>query len=128
MTEIASIVLFSDEPSRTIDFYRAIGVELQDEDHGDGLVHSAIDVGGVHFAVFSATDRIDRPTGWRSSGTTFVGFYVPSLESTMSALRELGMIVVVGHQARSWGCRIVVEDPDGRPVEINQHNHCANWS
>jgi len=29
------------------------------------------------------------------------------------------------HERMPWGCRMVFQDPDGRPVEINQRHHCA---
>jgi hypothetical protein len=37
-----------------------------------------------------------------------------------------GAPVLIGHQFKDWGCRAVVEDPDGRPIEINQRDHCAS--
>jgi lactoylglutathione lyase len=126
MTEIASVVLFAEQPERTIDFYRTIGVDLHDEDHGDGLVHAATDVGDVHFAVFPSPVRSGPALGWRSSGSTFVGFYVSSLDQTVASLSALGARVLEEHQVRPWGCRMIFEDPDGRAVEINQREHCED--
>lgn len=125
MPEVSSIVLFSAQPDRTIAFYRLVGIQFEEEDHGDGLVHAATDVGDVHVAVFAGADGQVAP-GWRVSGSTFVGFYVDSLDETVTALTRLGARVHVDHQAREWGCRVVVEDPDGRAVEINQRAHCGN--
>lgn len=124
MTEMASIVLFAEDADRTIRFYRAAGVDLQDEDHGDGFVHSATDVGDVHFAVFEASTKDEKTSPWRTSGSTFVGFYVPSLDRTATSLTSLGAQVLLEHQVKPWGCRMVFEDPDGRAVEINQREHC----
>jgi hypothetical protein len=62
---------------------------------------------------------------WRSCGSTFVGFYVISLEATLKSLRALGSKLLVDHQVRPWACRAIVEDPDGRAVEINQRDHCT---
>jgi hypothetical protein len=47
------------------------------------------------------------------------------MADTAAALQRLGAPVLVEHQIRPWGCRMVVEDPDGRPVEINQQGHCS---
>lgn len=127
MTEVASIVIFSDRLEETVSFYRALGVPLADEDHGDGLVHAAGEIGGVHVAVFGAEGAGASP-GWRARGSTFVGFWVPSLEkilATLPALASLGVRVLVAHQEMEWGCRAVVTDPDGRAVELNQQGHCA---
>jgi lactoylglutathione lyase len=125
MTEVASIVLFSHEAERTAAFYRALGIDFDREDHGDGLPHDAADLGDVHVAVFPAASAATGLAPVRGEpGTTFVGFYVPSLEQAMERLAALGSRVLEPHQVRDWGCRSVVEDPDGRAVEINQRQHC----
>jgi hypothetical protein len=80
VTEIASLVLFAADAANTAQFYRAIGLELEHEDHGEGPVHFAVDLGGVHFAT--------------------------------------------EHEQMPWGCRVVVEDPDGRAIEVNDRTHC----
>lgn len=122
-TGVASVVVFSAHPVATVAFYRSVGVPLADEDHGEGEVHAAAEVGPVHVAVYPGSGP---PTvaGWRDSGSTFVGFWVRSLEEARRAVGELGAPVLQDHQHLDWGCRIVVADPDGRPVELNQRDHC----
>ncbi len=107
-----------------IAFYRALGVPLQGEDHGDGLLHAAADMGGVHFAVVPGTGVGNSP-GYQEAGSSFVGFWVPSLEAAAAALGACGADVIVHHEIREWGCRLVAADPDGRPVEVNQRDHCS---
>jgi hypothetical protein len=65
-----------------------------------------------------------REPGWRAGGSTFVGLWVPSLDASAAALGALGAEQLQAHQLCEWGCRIVVADPDGRAVEINQRGHC----
>lgn len=101
---------------------------FEDEDHGDGRLHAAADVRGVHIAVFpcsGASGAGPSAAGWRANGSTFVGFYVPSLDEAVASLRALGSKVLVEHQVCEWGCRAVAEDPDGRAVEVNQRGHCG---
>lgn len=127
MTEVASIVVFSDRLGETVSFYRALGVPLVEEDHGDGIVHAAGDMSGVHMAVFEAKGPCSN-RGWRAAGSTFVGFWVVSLEATLEALSALAFspaVVLAAHEQMEWGCRAVVTDPDGRAVELNQRDHCA---
>jgi hypothetical protein len=95
----------SDHPEQTIAFYRAVGVPFEDEDHGDGLIHAAADVDDVHFAVFVPSSGAGSSPEWRSCGSTFVGFYVISLEATLKSLRALGSKLLVDHQVRPWACR-----------------------
>ena len=125
MTELASIVVFTEDLEQTVAFYRAIGFPLDDEDHGDGFVHAAGEMGDVHVAVLPAASP-GSTAGWRAAGSTFVGLWVPSLEAVTSALEPLGVKVLQDHQDREWGCRIVVADPDGRAVELNQRDHCPH--
>jgi lactoylglutathione lyase len=125
MTELASIVVFTERLDQTLAFYRALGFPLDDEDHGDGYVHAAGEMGGVHVAVFPAGGP-GNAAEWRAAGSTFVGLWVPSLEAAMSALEAVGAEILHGHQDREWGCRVVVADPDGRAVELNQRDHCAH--
>jgi lactoylglutathione lyase len=123
MTEFGALVIYAADAARTAAFYRAVGVDLEDEDHGEGPVHFAVDLGGVHFAVYPA-QAPGRAPARRAGGASFPGFYVTSLDQVTAALADLGAQVLQSHQEMPWGCRILAEDPDGRPVEVNQRGHC----
>lgn len=123
--EVSSIVLLANDAERSAAFYSALGIPLESEDHGDGPAHLAADLNGVHVAVFQGSSHpISRAPGWREAGSTFPGFYVDSLDSVVDALRAINTSILVEHEQRPWGCRVVAEDPDGRAVEINQRGHC----
>jgi predicted enzyme related to lactoylglutathione lyase len=125
MVEVASLVLFASDLTAASAFYRAVGVPLIDEDHDEGPVHAAAELGGVHFAIYQADDGVGQPApGWRSASSDFPGFYVDSLDDVGKSLHDLGTTLLEDHQVRPWGCRIVAQDPDGRAVEINQRAHC----
>lgn len=123
MTEIGSLVLFSTDHERTAAFYRAIGVELEHEDHDDGPAHHAVELGPVHFAIYAA-ESAGRAPQRRAGGSTFPGFFVDSLDTTAATLTEMAAALLGQHEQMPWGCRMVFEDPDGRPVEVNQRGHC----
>jgi predicted enzyme related to lactoylglutathione lyase len=125
MTELASIVLFTEHLPETIAFYRALGIDLEDEDHGDGQVHTAGEAGDVHVAVLGGQAGAGtRSPAHRQGGATFAGWWVDSLDDTMAALAALGAERIREHEQVDWGCRCIVTDPDGRAVEINQAGHC----
>jgi lactoylglutathione lyase len=123
MAEFGALVVYAADPAKTAAFYRALGVDLADEDHGEGPVHFATDLGGVHFAIYPAHEA-GRAPARGGAGASFPGFFVTSLDRVTTALADLGAPVLQAHQEMQWGCRILAEDPDGRPVEINQRAHC----
>lgn len=124
MTEVASLVLFANNASRTAGFYRAAGVPLEEESHDDGPLHWAAELAGVHVAVYAADDAGMAP-GLRGPASTFPGLYVDSLDEIRTALEATGATIMDDHQVRPWGCRFIAEDPDGRAIEINQRSHCT---
>ena len=75
MTELASLVLFVSDVDAAARFYRAVGVPLEDEDHGEGPVHFAAQLGNVHFALYPATGPGRAPER-RNTGASFAGVYV----------------------------------------------------
>ena len=123
MARIASLVMFTVDCGKTAEFYRAVGLDLGAEQHDEGPLHFAAELDGVHFAVYQA-ESAGRAPARRSGGSSFPGFYVASLDDTAAALAGVAAPLLSGHEEMPWGCRIVVEDPDGRPVEINQRDHC----
>lgn len=116
---IGALVLFASDLERTVAFYRVLGVPLQVDDHGEdeGPLHFACDLDGCHFAVFPA-DREGRSPGLRESGASFPGFVVESVEEAVEAARAFGIKVIQEPSPYPWGLRAVLEDPDGRPVEV----------
>ena len=123
MTEMASLVLYAASPAATAAFYRALGLELEDEDHGEGPLHFATELGPVHFAIYPA-ETPGRARERRGGGSLFPGFYVESLDRAVQALTRAEAPMLTRHEQMPWGCRAVAEDPDGRAVEVNQRRHC----
>jgi catechol 2,3-dioxygenase-like lactoylglutathione lyase family enzyme len=123
MVEVGAIVLYANDVERTATFYRALGLHLDLEDHGEGPTHYATELGSVHVAIYPATaPGSSRPR--RSGGDAFHGFFVDSLDYALSALTSLKTPILSVHEVMPWGCRFVFTDPDGRPIEVNQRLHC----
>ncbi len=116
-TSLGSLILFSSQIEAVVAFYRSLGLDFELEHHGDGAPpHFAVESNGVHFAVFEA------PPGsaarFREGGCTWPGFVVDDLDATLEQLKSDGAKVLVEPEERPWGVRAIVEDPDGRPVEL----------
>lgn len=117
---INALILWSEVPARTAAFYRLLGLPLADEDHGDGHVHQACDFGGVHIAVYDAPPG-GRPPARRAAGAAMVGFAVPDIAAVAAKLKAANEYrELIAPQEMDWGLRTVLEDPDGRSVELTQ--------
>ncbi len=115
---VGALVLFAGDLDRTVAFYRLLGVALEVDDHGDeDPVHYAADLGGCHFAIFPAHTGGTAP-GLRVAGGAFPGFVVASVGDVVAAARASGAAVIQEPSPYPWGVRAVIEDPDGRPVEV----------
>jgi lactoylglutathione lyase len=115
---VGALVLFAADLDRAVEFYEAIGLELEPEQHDeDDPVHFVTDLDGCHVAIFPAEHPGAAPAA-RSSGETMVGFRVPAVEVAVDAARELGAPILQEPDDYPWGRRALVEDPDGRRIEV----------
>lgn len=118
---VDALVLTSARAEELVRFYRALGVPLEDERHDDGPLHWACELGAVHFAIYACgSDDATRAPGRGTGGSTLVGLRVPDVDAVTAAAVAAGARVLVAVEDVPWGRRSVVEDPDGRPVELNQ--------
>lgn len=115
--DLGALILFSNAIEKTVAFYRAIGVPLEEEKHDDeGPLHYACELGSTHMAIHAAGEG--RAAEWRSGGSSYFGFAVDSLKVAVEAARRTGARVVQEPEEYPWGPRSLVEDPDGRVVEL----------
>jgi len=119
LVRLDAVILWSRDVARVVAFYRAIGVPIEVEDHGDGVRHHAADFQGVHFAILDASAPGDaRRRG--EDGAVQVSFKVDDLGAVLDSLRALSAKIVIDRQPGPWGIRVVLEDPDGRPIQLTQ--------
>lgn len=55
-----------------------------------------------------------------ADNTTRLGFGVPRLDELIARLMEQQVIVLTMPVKTEWGYRAVVQDPDGRKVELTE--------
>lgn len=109
------IVLRTADLDAALAFYRAIGIEFLEEQHGNGPVHYAAELDGMVLEIYpgepgSAPDR-------KQGGATMLGFRVNSVDAVLAALNQQPLSPP---KDTAWGRRALVLDPDGRAVEITQ--------
>jgi lactoylglutathione lyase len=118
--ELGSLILFSERVEDVAAFYRALGLPLESEQHGDGPVHHTCSLGPTHFAIFAARSSASaaQTADHRGAGAQFFGLTVDDLGAAFAVSREHGAEVVQEPKSYPWGRRALVRDPDGRVVEL----------
>lgn len=117
-TSLGMLVVRAADISLSLSFYRALGLDFVEERHGSGPVHFSSDLGGVLLEIYPGEPG--RAPERKSAGSTLLGFRVASIERVMSALAPLSTRVLSGPTETTWGRRAVVEDPDGRAIELRE--------
>jgi lactoylglutathione lyase len=108
------IVIYSADVERSVCFYRSLGLNLVQEQHGKGPVHYASQIGSTVLEVYACTPESPATSTFR------LGFRVPSLESALAVLAKQGVEILSAPKDSPWGRRAVVADPDGHRVEITE--------
>ena len=120
LTHVDAVVLHAADLHATVAFYRALGLPLDDEEHDEGPLHIACDIGweqSAHFAIFEGEPGAAPP--FKTAGSTMLGFSAEILDEAWAAAQAARLQVVMEPHDVPWGRRFVLQDPDGRRVEIN---------
>ena len=116
MSEVALnlVVIRSSDLAKSERFYKALGLHFKLERHGNGPEHYVTEIGSTVFEIYP------RKRGDELTGTTRLGFRVPSVDVALAELNDVGATVISHPTTSAWGRRAVVSDPDGHRVEISE--------
>lgn len=113
MARLSFLVLRCVDIEKSRAFYEMIGLRFVRERHGNGVEHYASEDGALSLELY--------PT---RAGTAIsherLGFAVESLDQTVGALARNGAVIRSAPAHTEWGPRAIVEDPDGRLIELEQ--------
>lgn len=113
MTRLALLVLRCIDIEATRSFYELLGLRFERQRHGSGPEHFASEDSDVIVELYPAIDA-------RAVSTERLGFVVASLEHTVTTIAARGGRVRSKPALSEFGFRAVIEDPDGRAVELVQ--------
>lgn len=116
--KIRLVVVRTMGAERLTAFYRSVGMQFAEEQHGNGPRHFAAQLADVVVEIYPAKtpDDVDR--------TTRLGFSVPDVHSAIKTLETFGAEIAVQPKQTPWGLRAVVKDPDGRFIELYDWPPC----
>ena len=115
---ISGILLVSKNPARLASFYRdAVGLALDQEQHGDTLPHWGCDLGDIHFAIHPIEDFPDQKHG---VGAVKLAFNVFDIQEVAREFATRGIDLLYPVRDTGFFLSTAVMDPDGNFVEFTQ--------
>lgn len=115
MPSVHLIVIKTDKLQAQSEFYTALGFTFDYHRHGNGPFHYASEGSGTVLEIYPLPKGITQP-----DHTTRLGFTVDDLDSLISDLRSRGAAIVAPPARTEWGYTAVVEDLDGRKIELTE--------
>ena len=115
MPPIHLIVIKTDKLEAQSAFYTSLGFKFDYHKHGTGPYHYA-SVGDC-----AVLEIYPLPKGvTQADNTTRLGFMVEDLDSLIEGLQSKDVKVVTPPVRSEWGYTAVVEDLDGRKIELTE--------
>ncbi len=106
------LVIRTTEIEQVLGFYQLLGVNFIEHRHGTGPMHFATKLDGLVFEIYPTKkpENVDRMTR--------LGFALPDLPGIVDRLRSHAIPIIEEPKPTDWGLRAIVNDPDGRVVEL----------
>ena len=109
---ISLVVLRVSNIERAAEFYAAIGLTFQREQHGTGPEHFSTWVGNTVFELYPASEHFPLTP-------SRIGFTVTAIETVLAKWQQ-HCKVLSEPKVSPYGIRAVVADPDGHRIELTQ--------
>ncbi|SHM46687.1 hypothetical protein SAMN05444266_108178 [Chitinophaga jiangningensis] len=115
MITLSLIVLKTNQLQAQRDFYSLLGFQFDYHRHGNGPYHYASTGNPVVLEIYPLPKGITTP-----DTTTRLGFMVENLDILIDQLTASGYTIIVPPAQTDWGYSAVVQDCDGRKIELTQ--------
>ena len=93
--------------------YEMLGLQFIYHQHGNGPFHYSTEINGLVFEIYPLPK-----SSIKSDDTTRLGFSIKDLEVKMTELEKSNWLVHRALKNTEWGLRAVVQDLDGRKIEL----------
>lgn len=107
------VVLKTSRPDDLASFYQHLGIVFEKHRPGTGPLHYAGDIEGIVFEIYPLPKDRDK-----ADDTLRLGFTVENLDAKTNTLKESGGKIVKAPEQTEWGYIAIVEDLDGRKIEL----------
>ena len=115
--KINLIVIKTHQIERIKNFYEQLGMNFVYHQHANGPKHYSTEIEKVVFEIYPLN-------GIESDGLSSLrlGFDILNLDKLISKLVEKNVKLIAKAKNTEWGYVAVIEDPDGRKIELKEKN------
>jgi lactoylglutathione lyase len=113
--KINLIVIKSSDPDELAKQYELLGLQFDYHQHSTGPHHYAASMDGVTFEIYPLPK-----SKLHSDNTTRLGFEIEGLDNLMLKLSQSNWKIVSKPLRSEWGYTAIIEDLEGRKVELKE--------
>lgn len=114
--KINLLVVRTSDPEELKLQYEKIGFQFVHHSHGNGPMHYSCSENDFVFEIYPS----DRKNKDSLSNLIRLGFSVKNLEKTIEEIKDTNWKIVAKPNVTEWGKVAVVQDLDGRKVELKE--------
>lgn len=115
MAKLQLLVIKTLDPEKLSKEYEILGLSFEKHKHGNGPPHYAADLNGLIFEIHPLSKDL-----LIAANTTRLGLTVTSLDNLLNKLRLSNWEIASGAKHTEFGYTAVVQDSDGRKVELTE--------
>jgi lactoylglutathione lyase len=111
--EINLLVIRSENPEKLKNQYEILGHKFEYHQHGNGPFHYASEHGGFVLEIYPLTKSMEK-----ADNSLRIGFEIQDLKAKMEELKNSNWTIVSDVKETEWGVTAVIQDLDGRKIEL----------
>lgn len=115
MITLSLLVLKTSQPDALSKQYELLGITFDYHKHESGPYHYAATVGKLTFEIYPLPK-----SKTESDNTTRIGFEVTELDRLMEQIPTSNWKIISPASQTEWGYSAIIEDLDGRKVELKK--------
>lgn len=115
MPELNLLVIRTQNPEALKQQYEQLGFQFQSHKHGKGPFHYAHEEKDFVFEIYPLKKSQEI-----ADNSLRLGFSVEELENSLEKLRQTNWIIISEVQDSEWGKFAIIQDLDGRKVELKE--------
>ena len=115
------LVIRTSEPEILKIQYEHLGFSFDYHQHGNGSFHYAFEKDGFVFEIYPLTKSMEK-----ADNSIRLGFDIENLQTKMEELTNTNWIVKSPLAKTEWGLTAIVQDLDGRKIELKTNKTLYN--